>query len=161
MTQPAFTPPLCPSPAQQRLLLGLAGAVFLLGLSVYVLARDTALLPAWAGPQPLQGLLPPALSNSLPSYCHTCALALATAALGSPAGRTCASWCACNAGLEAAQWAGVQTWWPPQAPAWLAWLVRGHFDLLDLAAVLLGAGTAWVVLHHFRQQARHLGEEGP
>jgi hypothetical protein len=39
-----------------------------------------------------------------------------------------------------------------------AWLTRGHFDPLDLAAVLLGTVMAWGLVTTIHQQARRTGE---
>lgn len=160
MHWPAARQPPRPGRAVRRRLLGLAAAVFLLGLGVYALARNTLLhsaWPAWSGLWPAARLLPAEITLSLPSFSHTCALALATAALSGRATRACAGWCAANAALEAAQWAGAQAWWPAALPAWLT---RGHFDPLDLAAVLLGAVVAWGAVQTIQQQARNTGEGG-
>lgn len=148
-------------------LLALAVAVFALGLGVYALTRDTPLHAAWpalAGlaawwpaPWPVSWPWASELALRLPSFCHTCALALATAALTGRAAWACTGWCACNVALEAAQWAGAQAWWPAAVPAWLT---RGHFDPLDLAAVALGAGVAYWVAQSIRQHARSTGEGG-
>lgn len=135
------------------------------GVAFYAFLRPhaAAFLPAgWH--RPLAQGLPPwllAMSAGLPTFVHTLAMCLLTAALlgrqRSAALRAiCAAWCALEIVFEAAQQAAIRPALLAMLPAdagasavfapFTNYLRSGSFDPLDIAAALLAGSAAYAVL---------------
>ena len=127
-------------------------AVFVSGLLllaaaalVYALERpaETVLfLPAALSLHDGYAHLPPLLGGPLPTFLHTVAFALMTAALLGPglnrAIIACAAWVAVDVLFEVAQ--------HPSFPRIFGAGMGGYFDPMDLAAAALGGAAAFCVL---------------
>jgi len=101
-----------------------------------------------------------ALAGAFPTFAHTLAFALLTAALVLPGPRgaavACGLWLGLEALLEAGQAAPVAARIVGLIPPWFArvpvldhagaYFTRGTFDPLDLAAAVLGAAAAYLIL---------------
>jgi hypothetical protein len=144
--------------------LALGAAFLLVGAAVYSFARRAQIdgLPqALHFPGALR--LPVLLAGSLPTFAHTAAFSLMTAAvLGSrryAAWRVCAIWVGVNAGFELGQHPSLRPWlngalvdapWPFDSLR--GYFARGTFDVADLGAAALGGLAAWVVLSYTRDR---------
>ncbi len=131
-------------PGKRRTTILLASGAVALGLGVLVYALDRA--PGTAS------FLPPAmtagtgafgpLAGSLPTFLHTMAFALITAALLAPTRRAglaaCAAWATVNIAFEVSQHTafGDVT----------GFGMHGTYDSFDLLAAVLGAGTAYLLI---------------
>jgi apolipoprotein N-acyltransferase len=150
-------------PAMLALIAALALA---LGIIVYVTDRDTSramLIPSiatFAGSKVFG-----ALGQWLPSFLHTFAFSLFTAAVLAPRSvaryGACIAWGAINVGFEVGQHPLVSArlgdalrdrlvGWPLVEPL-NRYFVRGTFDWGDIAAALFGASVAGAVLHFTRR----------
>ena len=117
-------------------------AVLAMGALVYSLERpaDSVLfLPAALSLHDGQTYLPPLLGGPLPSFLHSLAFSLMTAAMLGPGPR--------NAALACAAWAAINTLFEFSQYPLFANLtgvgMAGIFDPLDLMAALLGALAAF------------------
>jgi hypothetical protein len=139
-----------------------ACAAVALGVAVYAFARPqpAMFLPAgWH--RPLVHGLPAALLDGLPTFAHTLAMSLFTAALLQPRRRAamraiCAAWCVVEIAFELAQHPRMghallealpidARWSALLAP--VAHFVRtGGFDAFDIAAALLASLVAYAIL---------------
>lgn len=127
-------------------MLFLAGfAVLAAGALFYVLERpaDSALfLPPALSLNDGHGHLPPALGGALPTFLHTLAFPLMTAALLPPTIRArfggCGAWAAIETMFEAAQ--------HPLVAKTFGAGMAGIFDPLDVIAALGGAATAFLLM---------------
>lgn len=115
------------------------------GALVYSLERpvDTVLfLPAVLSLHDGLAHLPPALGGPLPTFLHTIAFALMTAAFLKPGPRGWLAagigWGVVNVVFELAQHPGFA--------ARTGFAMPGYFDPLDIAAALVGAAAAFLVL---------------
>jgi hypothetical protein len=108
----------------------------------------------------------PALTGSLPTFTHTVAFALLTAALVLPGQRgalfACLLWLGIETLFEAGQAPSVSMWLSGYVPAWFSrvpildhagsYFRGGTFDPNDLAAAVLGALIAyWILLFSQRK----------
>ncbi|MBK8104600.1 MAG: hypothetical protein IPK42_03155 [Betaproteobacteria bacterium] len=152
-------------------LVGLGGFALLVGVLVYLIDRDPAramLFPRIAALD--TGALFGAIGAWLPSFIHTFAFSLFTAAAlkraASPAYGACAAWWAVNLAFEAGQHEQLSSYfadWLNLAfgPTWLAralsnYFLRGTFDVGDIAAVTAGAlAAAGVLVLVQHQETRH------
>jgi hypothetical protein len=145
-------------PRVNGLRIALGAACFLLGAAVYSLARPAAI---HALPQALHApgvlRLPAWLGGSLPTFAHTTAFSLFTAAALAgtryPVWRVCALWAGVNAAFELGQHPLLRqplsrgllgAAWPVEAVR--DYFARGTFDVADLLAALLGGLAAWGLL---------------
>ena len=156
-------------PAMLALIAALALA---LGIIVYVTDRDTSravLIPSiatFAGSKVFG-----ALGQWLPSFLHTFAFSLITAAALAPRSTprygACVAWAAINVGFEIGQHPlvsvrlaeallGPMHGWPLVQPL-ARYFVHGTFDWGDIAAAMLGAFTSATALRltHRDQEAKH------
>ena len=153
-------------------LAALACLALLVGVMVYVADRPASqalLIPAVAALA--GGHFFGALGQWLPSFVHPFAFSLLTAAVlpvqVSPRYGACVAWCLVNVAFEVGQHPAFKTGlaeflhgdsgqWPP-AHALANYLLRGTFDLGDIAAVIGGTLAAAAVLHriHRQREPRH------
>jgi hypothetical protein len=117
-------------------------AVLAAGVLVYSLERPAGSVPFLPAALSLHGgqvWLPPALSGPLPTFLHTLAFTLITAAFLAPTRRAglaaCAAWAAVNIAFEASQHTAFRDF--------TGFGMQGRFDPLDLLAALLGAAAAY------------------
>ncbi len=145
-----------------RLTIGLASLG--LGVLVYLLDRPaerTYLIPDVLGHsmQGSAGLFGP-LGQQLPTFLHTFAFCLLTAALLRVGWRgalgICTAWLSVDALFELGQRGDLAAWIARHVPGWFqhvpvldntaSYFLRGRFDPLDLASIVLGAALALPVI---------------
>ncbi len=140
----------------------MAAAALVAGIAVYLLARDWTTVyllqdfarfgPATAGP----GLGP--FGGSLPSFTHAFAFSLITVLVLPPAAsnatRACAGWALVDGVFEIGQLPALAQLLCNTASGWAGipllenvgpYFERGRFDGLDLVAIALGCGCAWLI----------------
>jgi len=137
------------------------GASLALGSAVYLLGRDwsTVYLLHWvAGGQRVGPLLELGRwGGSAPSFAHAYGFSLLTAFLlgggSGAAARACGLWAVLDGLFELGQqpeWAAALPPLPPflaRVPVvenFNAYFQQGHFDVLDLVAIVAGCGAAWL-----------------
>ena len=147
-----------------RLFIGLGALT--LGALLYLLERPAA--RTYFIPRALAEALQPAggaglfgpLSPQLPTFLHTFALCLLTAALLRVGWRgalgICGAWLVIGALFELGQQATAAEWLARHVPAWFrhvpvldntaSYFLHGRFDPLDLLSIVLGAVAAFVLL---------------
>jgi hypothetical protein len=153
-------------PAARALALAaIALGALAVGVAFYAFLRPhaAAFLPSnWH--RPLAQGLPPsllALTAGLPTFVHTLAMCLLTAAVpgwqrSAALQAICAAWCALEITFEAAQHAAIRPAMLAMLPADAGpsalfapitnYLRSGSFDPLDVAAALLASSTAYAIL---------------
>lgn len=166
-SKPSSTPARTPSPSlfnRPRLFSGLAALV--LGALLYLLERPAERI--YFIPRALAEALQAdggfglfgALGQQLPTFLHTFALCLLTAALLRVGWRgalgICGAWLATEALFELGQRPAAAEWLARQVPAWFqrvpvlentaSYFLHGRFDPLDLASIVLGALLALPVI---------------
>lgn len=158
---------------QPLALLALAGVALLAGLFVYIVDRPAAhaiWIPAIG--LPAAGRQFGAAGDWLPSFLHALAFSLLTASLWRAGSRAayaaCAAWALVDLAFEAGQHAQLKA--PlavalrhSAAPAELTeplagYLLRGTFDVADIAAVLAGSLCAAAVLMLLAERPRPKGD---
>lgn len=151
----------------------IACAAVALGVAFYAFARPqpALFLPAgWHRPQ--THALPAALVGGLPTFVHTLAMSLLTAALLQPRRRVglrtiCVAWCAVEIAFESAQHPRLGHALLDALPASERWRVllsplanfvrTGTFDGNDVVAAALASLTAYAVLcHAIERQTTHM-----
>jgi hypothetical protein len=142
-------------------LLALALLLLTTGITVYVLDRGGAayFLPDWAAGRtapPIFGLL----GDYLPTFIHTLAFILITAAVLWPWPRLlpgiCAAWVFIESLFEVGQLATQDSHIAAAVPAWFDgvpvlevtadYFIRGTYDPLDLVSIGIGAVIAYAVI---------------
>ena len=151
-------------------LLWLAAMLLAAGVMVYALDRGGAayFLPTWlareTGP-PLFGLL----GDHLPTFVHSLAFILITAAVLWPWPRLlpaiCITWFAIECAFELGQLELLGRHVADSVPAWLHgvpvleaipdYFALGTFDPLDILSIALGAVIAYLGIRHMRFGATH------
>jgi hypothetical protein len=142
----------------------IALAALLAGVFIYLAERsglDVYFLPdGWQAVWPMSWL-----GQHLPSFLHTFAFAMLTAAVLAPARYaaiiSCAFWVLVNSLLEVGQRESIATEISGHTPAWfLDWPVLenvnsyflfGTFDSIDIAFVVIGGATALLTLGILQQ----------
>jgi hypothetical protein len=142
---------------RQVMLLAIGGLSLASGSAFYAIVRPPpvarsvlpdAFLPA------LASLAAGPVSGAAPTFAHTLAFCLLTAAVLGPSARygivVCAAWPALEIGFELAQHDAVASWLLAHMPASLQPItiayVTGTFDPADMLAAVLGGAAALCVL---------------
>lgn len=153
-------------PARQRRpevgMLLLATLLLAIGVLVYVLDRGGTVyfLHTWTATLTASGVFGP-LGNHLPTFLHTLAFILITAAILRPWPRQlpaiCATWFVIECLFELGQIASISGQLAAAVPAWFdrlpvlettaSYFIRGTYDPLDILSIALGAVIAYPLVH--------------
>ena len=147
----------------------LAAILLASGALVYALDRGGAVyfLPFWACAPSLTAFTGP-LGNHLPTFLHTLAFILITAAILRPWPRLllpiCATWFGIECLFELGQMAPFDDHIAALVPAWFEgvplleitshYFIRGTYDALDVVSIALGATIAYPLVRIFLQGDR-------
>ncbi len=147
----------------------LAAILLAAGILVYALDRGGAVyfLSLWTSAAPLTNF-PGALGNHLPTFLHTLAFILITAAILRPWPKlllpVCATWFGIECLFELGQMAPFDGHVAAALPTWFegtpvleitsAYFIRGTFDVLDVVSIALGAIIAYPLVRMFTQGDR-------
>ena len=147
----------------------LAAILLATGILVYALDRGGAVyfLSFWTSAAP-PTKFPGPLGNHLPTFLHTLAFILVTAAILRPWPRlllpVCATWFCIECLFELGQMAPFDGHVEALLPAWFeampvleitpAYFIRGTFDALDVVSIALGAVVAYPLVRMFTQGDR-------